>query len=234
MFLPLADKNPLKIISFQYATVTIIALNLVNFFLYEVIYTERIEMAANYAYGVIPAVLFDTHELGPHLSRVPGELTLLTYQFFHGDWMHLIANMAFLWVFGDNVEDSLGHFRFLVFYILSGIAAGLTFALMAPASTVPLIGASGAVAGVLAAYMLLHPKQQVWVLLFMRIPVPLPALWAIVAWIGFQVFSLFTQDNNAAVAVAWWAHIGGFVAGLVLLVILAPSSLRRNAAAQEQ
>lgn len=231
MFLPLADKNPLEIISFQYVTVTIIAINVVNFFLYEVIFTERMEMAANYAYGVIPAILFDTHELGAQLSRVPAELTLLTYQFFHGDWMHLIANMAFLWVFGDNVEDSLGHWRFLVFYLLAGVAAGLTFSVMAPASTAPLIGASGAVAGILAAYMLLHPKQQVWVLLFMRIPVPLPALWAILAWVGFQVFSLLTQpDGVQQVAVAWWAHIGGFAAGLVLLIILAPSSLRRRAA----
>ena len=225
MFLPLSDKNPLKIISFQYVTVGLMALNVATFLLYEFGYPEKVEMAANYAYGVIPSVLFDTRELGAHLARVPGPLTLLTYQFFHGDWMHLLANMAFLWVFGDNVEDSLGHWRYLAFYLLSGVGAGLAFSFMAPASTVPLIGASGAVAGVLAAYMMLHPKQQVWILLFMRIPMPVPALWAILAWVGFQVYSLFSQGDGGEVLVAWWAHLGGFAAGIMLLLILAPLAL---------
>lgn len=228
MFLPLSDKNPLQIISFQYVTVCLIAINVVTFILYEFVMTEKVEMAANYAYGVIPSVLFDTRELGEHLERVPNPFTLLTCQIFHGDWLHLLANMAFLWVFGDNVEDSLGHWRFLAFYLLCGVAAGLTFALMAPASTVPLIGASGSVAGVLAAYMMLHPKQQVWVLLFMRIPVPIPALWAILGWVGFQVYSLFSQSDGEEVVVAWWAHLGGFAAGVVLLLILAPGYLRRH------
>jgi len=228
MFLPLTDKNPLQIISFQYVTVALIIFNVVTFFLYEIMLTEQVEMAANYAYGVIPAVLFDSRELGEHLQRVPNPFTLLTYQFFHGDWLHLLANMAFLWVFGDNVEDSLGHWRFLAFYLLSGVAAGLAFALMAPASTVPLIGASGSVAGVLAAYMLLHPKQQVWILLFMRIPVPIPAFWAILGWVAFQVYSLFSQSDGEEVVVAWWAHLGGFVAGIVLLLVLAPQYLRRH------
>lgn len=228
MFLPLTDKNPLQIISFQYVTVALIIFNVATFFLYEIMLTEQVEMAANYAYGVIPAVLFDSRELGEHLQRVPNPFTLLTYQFFHGDWLHLLANMAFLWVFGDNVEDSLGHWRFLAFYLLSGVAAGLAFALMAPASTVPLIGASGSVAGVLAAYMLLHPKQQVWILLFMRIPVPIPAFWAILGWVAFQVYSLFSQSDGEEVVVAWWAHLGGFVAGIVLLLVLAPQYLRRH------
>ncbi len=228
MFLPLTDKNPLQIISFQYVTAALIIFNVVTFFLYEIMLTEQVEMAANYAYGVIPAVLFDSRELGEHLQRVPNPFTLLTYQFFHGDWLHLLANMAFLWVFGDNVEDSLGHWRFLAFYLLSGVAAGLAFALMAPASTVPLIGASGSVAGVLAAYMLLHPKQQVWILLFMRIPVPIPAFWAILGWVAFQVYSLFSQSDGEEVVVAWWAHLGGFVAGIVLLLVLAPQYLRRH------
>jgi membrane associated rhomboid family serine protease len=226
MFLPLMDRNPLKIISFQYVTVTLIALNMINFIVLELVYSEQVELAANYAYGVIPASLFHYQDLVPHLSRIPSELTLITYQFYHGDWLHLAGNMAFLWVFGDNVEDTLGHWRFLAFYLLSGIIAGAIFAATASASTVPLIGASGAMAGVLGAYLILHPKQQVWVLLFMRIPVPLPAFWAILGWVGFQVFSLFTAPTDGAVSVAWWAHIGGFFAGMVLLFILAPKTLR--------
>ncbi len=141
--------------------------------------------------------------------------------------MHLIANMAFLWVFGDNVEDSMGHIRFGIFYIACGVLAGLAHAVAGPQSPSPLIGASGAVAGVLAAYMILHPKQQVWVLLFMRLPVPLPALWAIGAWIIFQFFSLAVDEKDAKEAVAWWAHIGGFAVGIPLLFLLAPGSLRR-------
>lgn len=226
MFLPLTDRNPLKIISFQYVTAALMAVNILLYLYYEFARPEAVELAADIAFGVIPAVLFNDRSLPVEFARVPAEVTLVTYQFFHGNGMHLLANMAFLWVFGDNVEDSMGHFRFLVFYILTGVLAGLTFALMAPASTSPLIGASGSVAGILAAYLLLHPKQQVWILLFMRIPVPVPAIWAILGWVGFQVFSVLFDDGDGQQVVAWWAHIGGFLAGLILLAILAPNSLR--------
>ena len=141
--------------------------------------------------------------------------------------------MAFLWVFGDNIEDSMGHWRFAVFYICCGVLAGLAHAVAGPQSPAPLIGASGAVSGVLAAYMILHPKQQVWVLLFMRLPVPLPALWAICAWVLFQFFSLSVEETDAKESVAWWAHIGGFAAGIPLLFLLAPGSLRRTRKMQE-
>ncbi|MGI9374082.1 MAG: rhomboid family intramembrane serine protease [Hyphomicrobiales bacterium] len=227
MFFPITDRNPLKIISFQYVTATIIAINVIIYVVMEFAYSERAELAANYAYGVIPAVLFDERNLPEHLARIPSSLSLITYQFFHGDWLHLLGNMMFLWVFGDNVEDSLGHWRFLVFYLLSGAAAGAVFALTETSSTVPLIGASGAMAGILGAYLILHPKKQVWVLLFMRIPVPLPAVWAILGWIGFQFVSLFSDSGEGPVSVAWWAHIGGFFAGIVLLFVLAPKTLRK-------
>ena len=229
MFFPITDNNPLKIISFQFVTATIIALNVIVYMVMEYAYSEQSELAANYAYGVIPAVLFDQRELPEHLARMPPALSLFTYQFFHGDWLHLLGNMMFLWVFGDNVEDSLGHWRFLIFYLLAGAAAGAVFALTEASSTIPLIGASGAMAGILGAYMVLHPRQQVWVLLFMRVPVPLPALWAILGWIGFQFFSLLTESGEGPISVAWWAHIGGFFAGVVLLFILAPKTLRKFA-----
>ncbi|MEM7428284.1 MAG: rhomboid family intramembrane serine protease [Pseudomonadota bacterium] len=228
MFLPLRDNNPLQIISFQWVTVTLIAVNVAIFLFYQFGAPTQAEHNAMFGYGVIPAVLFDHRELTPDLVRLPEELTLISYQFFHGGWMHLISNMAFLWVFGDNVEDSMGHIRFGIFYIACGIFAGLAHALSGPQSESPLIGASGAVSGVLAAYMILHPRRQVWVLIFMRIPVPLPAVWAIGAWIVFQFFSLAMDEQNAKESVAWWAHIGGFAVGIPLLFLLAPGSLRRT------
>ena len=234
MFVPLSDSNPLKIISFQYVTVTLIAINFAIFLFYHHGPGTELEQNALYSYGVIPAALFNHQELAQSLVRMPDQLTLLTYQFFHAGWLHLLSNMAFLWVFGDNIEDSMGHWRFAVFYICCGVLAGLAHAVAGPQSPAPLIGASGAVAGVLSAYMVLHPKQQVWVLFFLRIPFRLPALWAIGAWIAFQFFSLAADEGNAKEAVAWWAHIGGFVAGIPLLFLLAPNSLRRTRELQEQ
>lgn len=227
MFVPISDKNPLKIISFQWVTVGIIAVNILVFLYYRYSPGATIEQDVMFGYGMIPAVLFDSRDLAPNLVRIPDKLTLITYQFFHGGWMHLLSNMAFLWVFGDNIEDIIGHIRFLVFYLGAGIFAGLAHAVAGPESAAPLIGASGAVAGVLATYMILHPRQQVWVLLFLRLPVKIPALWAILAWMAFQVFSVFTDEPNQKEAVAWWAHIGGFAAGIPLLFLLAPNSLRR-------
>ena len=113
--------------------------------------------------------------------------SLVTYAFLHGSWMHLGGNMLFLWVFGDNVEDALGHGRFLVFYLLCAAAAGYGHALTEPVSIAPLIGASGAVAGVIGAYLVLHPKVRVWVLAFGRLPLRLPAAWVLSAWIAFQL-----------------------------------------------
>jgi membrane associated rhomboid family serine protease len=127
--------------------------------------------------------------------------------------------MLFLWVFADNVEDAFGHFAFLLFYVLSGIAGGLTHVLMAPASPSPLIGASGAVSGVIAAYMLLYPKARIWILLFMRLPIRIGALWVLGGWFALQVLSLLVT-GEADVQVAWWAHIGGFIAGLAITFLL--------------
>jgi membrane associated rhomboid family serine protease len=101
---------------------------------------------------------------------LPGAVTLVTYQFLHAGWLHLLSNMAFLWVFGDNVEDAMGHLRFLAFYLLCGVGAALAHGMIDPQSTIPLVGASGSVAGVIAAYLMLHPKVKVWVLVLWRLP----------------------------------------------------------------
>src|SRR5690606_34643361 len=144
--------------------------------------------------------------------------TYLTYAFLHGDIFHLGGNMLFLWVFGDNVEDALGHFRFLVFYLLCAVSGAVLHAMIAPASQAPLIGASGAIAGVVAAYLILHPRVKIWVLAFARIPLRLPAYVVIVLWIGFQFLMLAGAGGEDEIS--WACHVGGILAGMVLVLLL--------------
>src|SRR5688572_32440347 len=153
---------------------------------------------------------------------IPERLTLLSYMFFHGDILHLAGNMLFLWVFGDNVEDALGHFRFLIFYLACGVAGGLAHTFMMPGSEMPLIGASGAVAGVIAAYLMLHPRVRVWVLILRFIPIRITAATALGAWIITQLVMVLLPQVGP---VAWWAHIGGLAAGAVLVVVLRRSGV---------
>ncbi len=164
--------------------------------------------------GVIPVTLEGTHGLPLALELVDPWLTLLTYQFLHGGVLHLGGNMLYLWVFGDNVEDAMGHGRFLVFFLLCGALAGLTHAIAEPGSQVPVIGASGAVSGVLGAYLVLHPRAKVLVPVF-YIPIYLPAWALLIFWFGYQVFALYGQGGTSGSA--FWAHIGGFISGAVLI-----------------
>jgi membrane associated rhomboid family serine protease len=143
--------------------------------------------------------------------------------FIHGDILHLSGNLLFLWVFGDNVEDALGHVKFLVFYLVCGVAAGLAHAVMQPDSSIPLIGASGAVAGVIAAYLILHPRVRVWVLVFRFIPVRITAALALGAWILTQIVMLLLPEGDL---VAWWAHVGGLMAGAALVLIMRRRGVR--------
>jgi membrane associated rhomboid family serine protease len=220
MFIPLHDDTPLRVIRFQYGTLALIVLN-TSIFLYTGVASN--ETLANFyavIFGVIPVELIYTpNPIIAAFSPISEPFTLLTYMFLHGGWMHLISNMLFLWVFGDNVEDAFGLIGFLMFYILCGVLAALAHTAFEPQSTSPLIGASGAVSGVLAAYMLLYPKARVWILLFMRIPLRISALWVLGGWFVLQIVSLF-MAQSVGQQVAWWAHIGGFIAGLVLTVIL--------------
>jgi len=171
--------------------------------------------------GVIPATLFGDKNLPPELSLVPPTMTVLTSQFLHGSWMHLIGNMLYLWIFGNNVEDAMGHVRFAIFYLLCGVVAALAQALPNPDSTLPMIGASGAISGVLGAYLLLFPHARVLVLIplgFYSRLVPLPAMVVLGFWFVLQLISTVLADPRAG-GVAFGAHIGGFVAGMVLLPI---------------
>jgi membrane associated rhomboid family serine protease len=174
--------------------------------------------ASVYTFGLIPAVFNGLAERPLEIAAIPDALTLVTYAFLHADLMHLLGNMIFLWVFADNVEDALGHLRYFVFYILCAIAAGYAFVLSDPASEAPVIGASGAVGGNIAAYLLLHPRAKVWILLLLRIPLRLSAVYVLGFWILFQFVAALGTDGEDGIA--WWAHIGGLVAGAVLVVFM--------------
>jgi membrane associated rhomboid family serine protease len=212
--LPLGDDIPRRWIAYPYATWGIVGVCVVVF-LWQVSLGEKGFVASLYGYGVIPSVLVGGDTLDPRLARVPSWLTLFTSQFLHGSWMHLAGNMLFLWIFGDNIEDAMGHARFLVFYLLCGAIAGLGFALSDPAVSSPTIGASGAIAAVLGAYIVLHPRARVLVLVGFW-PVHLPAFLLLGVWAGIQLLNAsYAQPDEAEVA--FWAHVIGFAAGVILV-----------------
>jgi membrane associated rhomboid family serine protease len=218
MLLPISDTNSRHRISFQYVTVGLIAV-CAAVFLWQQSLDPRTAQEAVYALGAIPAVVFGERSLPPELSWVPAELTLLTSMFMHGGWMHLIGNMLYLWILGDNVEDCMGHVRFLIFYLVCGLAAVLAHMLIDTGSTTPLVGASGAISGVMGAYLLLHPTARIniliWIFVFVRI-VPVPAGIALAAWIALQVANA-AMDPGTGGGVAFWAHVGGAAAGMILV-----------------
>lgn len=216
--IPLRDDNPT--ILKPVVTVAIIALATVVF-LWQISLSPSGGERAVYALGVIPAVLLGERSLPSELAAVPPAMTPITSMFLHGGWLHLIGNMLYLWIFGNNIEDSMGHVRFVIFYTICGVAAVLTQALLDMNSTVPMIGASGAIAGVLGAYLMLFPRAHVLVLLplglFSQI-VRLPALLVLGFWFVLQ----FVQGSVATGlegegGVAYWAHVGGFIAGAGLI-----------------
>ena len=196
-------------------TFVLIALN-VLVWLYQVILPEQDLRQFIYDFGVVPADIMDGE----------GLFTLISTMFLHGGWMHIIGNMLFLWVFGDNVEDIMGHGRYLAFYLLAGIAASGAQVLSNPESTVPMIGASGAVSGLLAAYLISFPRGKIVTLVVLGIlitTIMLPAWMMIGYWIVLQVIqgalSLGIDVEGSGGGVAWFAHIGGFAAGALLVFL---------------
>jgi membrane associated rhomboid family serine protease len=216
LFIPLHDANGLEHIKFQYVTFGLIAVNIIVF-LFTGLGSEQFATATTYGFGYIPSVAFDLVSLPPEWYFVPEDFTYLTYAFLHADIFHLGGNMLFLWVFGDNIEDALGHLRFLLFYLLCAIGGALFHGLLDPGSRIPLIGASGAIAGVVVAYLILHPRVKIWVLAFARIPLRIPAWIALTLWIGFQ-FVMFAMAGEEQVS--WACHIGGIITGAILVFFL--------------
>lgn len=178
---------------------------------------------AIFSFGVIPAVLFGHLRMPPEFAVVPPVATVLTSMFLHGGWLHLAGNMLYLWVFGPSIEDRMGRARFLWFYLACGVVAALAQALPAPETMAPMIGASGAISGVLGAYLLLFPRTRVRVLVplgFMLTVVRLPALWVLGLWFGIQLLSSLAAPPGEG-GIAFRAHLGGFVAGLAAAPLFA-------------
>jgi membrane associated rhomboid family serine protease len=214
--IPLHDDNPSS--SPPIVTVTfIVACVLV--FLWQTTLPPQASQAAVFSFGVVPATLLGGAGLPAEIYRVPPWFTVLTSMFLHGGWLHLIGNMLYLWIFGNNIEDAMGHARFIAFYAICGIAAALTQALPDPHSTIPMIGASGAISGVLGAYLLLYPHARVLVLIplgfFTRL-IRLPAVLVLGFWFVLQLVSSMA---SASEGVAFRAHVGGFVAGVALIAL---------------
>ncbi|KQZ14666.1 hypothetical protein ASD44_11760 [Mesorhizobium sp. Root554] len=216
MFIPLHDANSLHYIKLQYVTIGLIAAN-VLIYLATTLGGEQFSMATVLGLGFIPSVVHDTAELPTQLVVIPETFSYVTYAFLHADIFHLGGNMLFLWVFGDNVEDALGHVRYLVFYLLCAVAGAFVHGFVAPDSREPLIGASGAIAGVVAAYLILHPRVKIWILAFGRIPLRIPAYITLALWILLQ-FVMFLAGGEDQVS--WACHVGGIVAGAILVLIL--------------
>lgn len=219
MFFPYKDDNPTR--TFPFITIILIVANIL-IFIYTLANMSNIEEYKNiiYSYGAIPSHLLSFDRAQP----IHPSLTVFTSMFMHGGFLHIASNMLYLWIFGNNIEDTLGHFRFLFFYLVCGIVAAYSHAVTAPSSLMPMIGASGAVSGVLGAYLLLYPRARVHTLVFLGFFVQiirLPAYFVIGFWIVIQIINgLVSKGVADQGGVAWFAHIGGFIFGLLLIMLL--------------
>ncbi|HEX6240221.1 MAG TPA: rhomboid family intramembrane serine protease [Polyangiales bacterium] len=207
--IPLRDINPTR--RAPYVSYALIALNLAVF-AYQFLSLSPLENSLFVRrHGVVPLFLFSGY--APSLS------TLLSSMFMHGGLLHLVSNMWFLHIFGDNVEDAMGHLRYAAFYVCSGVAAALVHAFTDPGSGLPMVGASGAISGVLGAYLMMFPRARVVTLVFVFL-LELPAILFILFWFGIQLFSGFgALSSQQGAGVAFFAHVGGFVAGVVWIVV---------------
>jgi membrane associated rhomboid family serine protease len=176
-----------------------------------------------FSFGLVSGFVTKTAVAEGFSLLISPYLTLATYAFLHGSWVHLAGNMIFLWVFGDNIEAAMGHIRFLLFYLLCAAGGGIAHLASDPASAVPLIGASGAVSGIVAAYLMLHPWAHVTVLMFGLITLRVHAYWLIGAWIALQLLSAMLVTGSA---ISYWSHVGGLITGAMLVLVLRRRGVR--------
>lgn len=224
MFIPLKDTNPRC--TFPFVTISLIVIN-VLLFIYQNSFNPLEKNLFMLTMAAIPLEITSLSDLSP-ISVLPPPLTILTSLFTHGGLLHITSNMLFLWIFGDNIEDKLGHTRFLLFYLACGTIAALTHTVLYPLSDIPLIGASGAIAGVLGAYMLLFPRARVVTLVFLIFfinIIEVRAIFFLAIWFAVQVFSFDYASGGAGVA--WMTHIGGFLGGIAMLVLMARKGVVR-------
>jgi rhomboid family protein len=216
--IPVSDEPKTR--TFPYVNIALI-ISCVLVFIYELTLSEAETNRFFIDYGVVPRQLSDTVEGGWNLAELA---TVITSAFVHGGILHLVGNMLYLWVFGDNVEDVLGHVFYLLFYIVAAIGAVALQVAVDPGSIVPLVGASGAISGVMGGYFVLYPTARVDILVFFFI-FPVPAVFLIGFWFALQLFAGFATIGTAEGAsegVAVWAHVGGFITGLVIILALRP------------
>lgn len=206
--LAFGDDNPLVHIRRPWVNQGLVLFCIVVFFLFPPIET----------FALFPAQLTGAAPLPPQIEEVPVWVRLVTYTFLHGGLAHIAGNLLTLWVFGDNVEDALGHVRYLVFFLIAGAVGGVTEAFFSSDPTIPVVGASGAVSGVLGAYLMMHPRAKIYVLAGFRIPVALPAGVFVGMLIALNLVMALTSGEGATVA--WWAHLGGFAAGMGLVTVM--------------
>lgn len=228
--IPFRDDIPAQ--RYPVVTVLLILANICVFG-YQLMLPAPAEAALFYRFGTVPGELTGAL-LRLELPTGSALLGMLTSMFLHGGWFHLIGNLWYLWIFGDNVEDRLGHFRFLLFYLLGGLVASAVHVISDPVGNIPAIGASGAISAVLGAYLIFFPFARILTLfpLFLIWPViPLPALVVLGSWFVFQLlngWSSFFISSDEPGGVAWWAHIGGFIAGILLARAFSPARRRRT------
>ena len=182
------------------------------------------------SFGMIPAILFGHSELSGPLKIIPPFLSIFTSMFLHGGWMHIIGNMTYLYIFGDNIEERLGKLKFIIFYLITGIVAAFSQAIIDPTSTIPMIGASGAIAGVLGGYLVLFPRAKIkvffWFIIFVKI-IKIRAYIVLGGWIIIQFISFNGSDLNSG-GVAYAAHIGGFISGVLLINIMKNKTTQKH------
>ena len=218
-FFPFADENPTtKKPIVSWSIIFICSLIFLNYVFEQEYIKEQIFLS----FGMIPAILFGHSELSSSLKVVPAFISIITSMFLHGGWMHLIGNMTYLYIFGDNVEETLGKTKFIIFYLLTGGFAALSQSILDTDSTIPMIGASGAIAGVLGAYLVLFPKAKIkvffWFIIFFKV-FKIRAFIVLGGWIFIQFLSFSGNDLNSG-GVAYAAHIGGFISGVILINIM--------------
>ena len=223
---PLKDDNPISIT--PVVTWALIVVN-VLVFLYQFSLGPKAAEYFVYQYGAIPAVVVGQQSLPSSFATIPPVLSVFTSMFLHGGWMHLIGNMWFLWIFGNNIEEAMGGFRFIVFYFVCGVLASWSHILSNPGSVLPSIGASGAISGVMGAYIMLYPRARVWTLIFLFFFIRLmyiPAGIILGYWFLIQLLSGSMAGGQAQGGVAFWAHIGGFLAGVLLVALFKKKGVR--------
>jgi membrane associated rhomboid family serine protease len=215
--IPVHDENELAFGFRPFVTWGLSAANVI-IFLYFILLPAGTSLLLAYQYGMVPAFMTGAIEVETLDLPIRPELTLFTYMFLHGNWLHLAGNMIFLWVFGDNVEAATGHVRFLILYLLSGVAGAAVHVVSDPQSSSPLIGASAAIAGLVAAYLLLQPFSRVTLLVLGIITVRVRAFWVLGTWIAWQIVNalLIVPESETA----YWSHLGGLAAGALLFLVL--------------